>query len=258
MKGIMFHCLLLISIFLVLGCEFVKEETPEKKHTIQFDSQGGSAVPSMDEVLHETKITEPSIPVRKGFLFRGWYLESSYTNRWDFSTYSVISDLVLYAKWTEIFSGPAGGYVFYDKGYYSDGWRYLESAPAFTERTGIWGSSSVHVQITKKEIGTGKYNTTEILRRYGYTGGNTARYCDNLVVTYGETTYDDWFLPSIDELNQIYQVLHQSNLGAFDDGYYWSSSEDSRFSALILNFQNGNTHNYTKGLTAKIRAIRAF
>ena len=26
--------------------------------------------------------------------------------------------------------GPAGGYVFYDKGYYSDGWRYLEAAPA--------------------------------------------------------------------------------------------------------------------------------
>lgn len=26
--------------------------------------------------------------------------------------------------------GPAGGYVFYDKGNYSDGWRYLEAAPA--------------------------------------------------------------------------------------------------------------------------------
>jgi hypothetical protein len=25
--------------------------------------------------------------------------------------------------------GPAGGYVFYDKGEYSDGWRYLECAP---------------------------------------------------------------------------------------------------------------------------------
>ena len=26
--------------------------------------------------------------------------------------------------------GPAGGYIFYDKGKYSDGWRYLEAAPA--------------------------------------------------------------------------------------------------------------------------------
>ena len=26
--------------------------------------------------------------------------------------------------------GPAGGFVFYDKGFYYDGWRYLEAAPA--------------------------------------------------------------------------------------------------------------------------------
>jgi hypothetical protein len=29
--------------------------------------------------------------------------------------------------------GPAGGYIFYDKGSYSDGWRYLEAAPVSTE-----------------------------------------------------------------------------------------------------------------------------
>ena len=27
--------------------------------------------------------------------------------------------------------GPAGGYIFFDKGYYSDGWRYLEAAPSY-------------------------------------------------------------------------------------------------------------------------------
>ena len=26
--------------------------------------------------------------------------------------------------------GPAGGYIFYDRGYYENGWRYLEAAPA--------------------------------------------------------------------------------------------------------------------------------
>jgi len=26
--------------------------------------------------------------------------------------------------------GPAGGIIFYNKGYYSDGWRYMEVVPA--------------------------------------------------------------------------------------------------------------------------------
>ncbi|MBU4502161.1 MAG: PEGA domain-containing protein [Nanoarchaeota archaeon] len=33
-------------------------------------------------------------------------------------------------------TGPAGGYIFYDKGNYSDGWQYLEAAPASTEWKG--------------------------------------------------------------------------------------------------------------------------
>ena len=39
--------------------------------------------------------------------------------------------------------GPAGGYVFYDKGFYSDGWRYIEAAPA--DLKVIDGAPSVNV-----------------------------------------------------------------------------------------------------------------
>ncbi len=249
---------------MVSGCEFFKEENLDPEilepeiHTVHFDSQSGSAVLSIDEVLHGENIVEPTIPFKLGFLFGGWYQDSSCINRWDFSGDTVVFDLMLYAKWTEIFLGPAGGYVFYDKGYYSDGWRYMESAPVSTERIGIWGSDRFNVQITKHEIGTGRYNTHEILRRYGYTGANTARYCNNLAVTYEGTRYNDWFLPSIDELNQIYQVLQRSNLGDFADYFYWSSTENSRFSALMQDFRNGKINNYTKGLDARVRAVRAF
>ncbi|HMA99566.1 MAG TPA: immunoglobulin-like domain-containing protein, partial [Spirochaetota bacterium] len=41
-------------------------------------------------------------------------------------------DVDLYANWTAAYKlrdrGPAYGWVFYDKGYYSDGWRYIEAA----------------------------------------------------------------------------------------------------------------------------------
>ena len=36
-------------------------------------------------------------------------------------------------------TGPAGGLIFYDKGIFSHGWRYLEAAPAETEFTTQWG-----------------------------------------------------------------------------------------------------------------------
>jgi hypothetical protein len=35
-------------------------------------------------------------------------------------------------------TGPARGIVFYDKGNYSDDWRYLEAAPAFLETKALW------------------------------------------------------------------------------------------------------------------------
>ncbi|GAJ20252.1 unnamed protein product, partial [marine sediment metagenome] len=93
--------------------------------------------------------------------------------------------------------GPAGGYIFYDKGYYSDGWRYLEAAPVSTEWTEkYWGSYGTLIGGTETGIGTGKSNTTIIvtwLNNHSETG-KAAQLCDDLV--YGG--YSDWFLPSRD------------------------------------------------------------
>ena len=46
-------------------------------------------------------------------------------------------------------SGPAGGVIFYDKGYESDGWRYLEAAPDNCDNgiapTTTWGCSGTAI-----------------------------------------------------------------------------------------------------------------
>jgi len=182
MRGKIFFFALLMLLFGTSSIFYVGCNEKTSLYTVSFNSNEGSDIPPIINLPNGSKIIEPTIPVKTGYLFGGWYRENDCIHRWNFTTDVVVLNITLHAKWSQISLGPAGGYVFYDKGYYSEGWRYLESAPVSTERTRIWGSDRVNVQITEKGIGTGKYNTREILRRYGYTGGDAARYCDYLVV----------------------------------------------------------------------------
>jgi hypothetical protein len=113
-------------------------------------------------------------------------------------------------------------------------------------------------------IGKGQTNTTFIVNNCG-EAGIAAKVCDNYSVTVGGTTYDDWFLPSKDELNEMYQNKStiDSTAGAnggssFDSVYYWSSTEDDGFSAWRETFASGNPFPGSKGGQKRVRAVRAF
>lgn len=68
--------------------------------TITFDSQGGTAVPSILTECGKT-ISAPSSPSRNGYVFKGWYKESSCLTAWNFAVDQPIGDRSLYAKWVE-------------------------------------------------------------------------------------------------------------------------------------------------------------
>ncbi|WP_200634250.1 InlB B-repeat-containing protein [Paenibacillus sp. S28] len=70
------------------------------KHTVTFDSQGGSAVGPATGVVSNTMINEPPAPTKAGFTFAGWYKDTLGTDAWNFATDVVTSDMTLYAKWT--------------------------------------------------------------------------------------------------------------------------------------------------------------
>ncbi|MCF7929921.1 MAG: InlB B-repeat-containing protein [Acholeplasmataceae bacterium] len=74
----------------------------EMTYDVSFDSNGGSAVSDLNDVLHGSTITEPSNPIREGYIFSGWYKESTCITPWIFSTEIVTSDITLYAKWIAI------------------------------------------------------------------------------------------------------------------------------------------------------------
>jgi hypothetical protein len=162
--------------------------------------------------------------------------------------------------------GPAGGYVFYDKGSYSDGWRYLEAAPADTEWDNNieWGGFTYSVKGTAAEIGSGKSNTDKIVQKLGNyepfhnRSDYAAKLCADLI--YGG--YDDWFLPSKDELNMMYENLKQNDLGNFAGSWYWSSSQSStdKNRAWGQTFYSGNQSDKIKydHSIRRVRAVRAF
>jgi TolB-like protein len=152
--------------------------------------------------------------------------------------------------------GPAGGIVFYDKGVFSNGWRYLEAAPAETEFTAQWGAYQRDVPGTGAGVGSGKRNTEIIIERLNSFGesGRAAQLCANL----NFDGYKDWFLPSKDELDLMYKNLKQKRLGGFGDRWYWSSSQSDSNLAWSQDFSNGRQYLSGKNNTYSVRAVRAF
>jgi TolB-like protein len=152
--------------------------------------------------------------------------------------------------------GPAGGWIFYDKGVFSNGWRYLEAAPVETEFTAGWGADGKDVSGTTAVTGSGKRNTQliiEALRQLG-EGGRAAQLCAGLDFD----GYKDWFLPSKDELNLMYRNLKQKGLGGFSAAFYWSSSQGGSNDAWLQHFGDGSQGTNDKYDTYSVRAVRAF
>ncbi|MDY0244965.1 MAG: InlB B-repeat-containing protein [Sphaerochaeta sp.] len=79
-------------------------------YLVDFNSQEGSIVAPIEDVIHGTGILEPATPTRSGYEFDGWYTESACLNEWDFSSDVVVSDISLYAKWN-----PASYTITFDR-----------------------------------------------------------------------------------------------------------------------------------------------
>lgn len=110
-------------------------------------------------------------------------------------------------------------------------------------RTGIYG---------------GEYNTRRIIEIQG--SGN---YAASVAARYNGGNFGDWYLPSKDELNLMYQ---QKDLIGNLSGFYWSSTEvavsgtDATYDfAWTQSFSNGLQFNSTlKNQLFKVRPIRRF
>ena len=110
----------------------------------------------------------------------------------------------------------------------------LIAAPSDQVQTG-WGCYGNAISgADGTAIGTGQQNTIDI--EAGCATPNTAA---DICANYTDGTYSDWFLPSKDELNEMYSnigqgnVLGLGNVGGFANYIYWSSTEIDNSSAWL-------------------------
>lgn len=156
--------------------------------------------------------------------------------------------------------GASGGYVFYDKGEVSNGWRYLEASPfdlMYNSSALIkWGCSGTSIFQTSTLVGTGLENTNRILQ-FCSNANCAARICDNYTVN----GLSDWFLPSRDEIYLMDSSLDSFvQLGNITNQVHWSSSEYDSGTALLVNtyYSFGPAFGISKNNNNLVRAVRRF
>ena len=164
-------------------------------------------------------------------------------------------------------TGPGGGIVFYvapSGGTFACGQslsstcKYLEAAPitgasAWTDNRYAWsGNINTAIGTTSTEIGTGYSNTLKMVRQSGAGTAGAGSAARN----YRGGGLNDWYLPSKDELNQLY--INRTVASASDG--YWSSSEYNTTGAWDQGFGNGSqgVADPGKQQTTPVRPIRAF
>jgi hypothetical protein len=118
-------------------------------------------------------------------------------------------------------------------------WSFIDfSTWAFA--AGIYGGA----QNTKKIISLATLNSS------------TSPVATQALLPYGG--FNDWYLPSKDELDMMFVNLHLQGLGNFANISYWSSTEVDVANAWFQFFGNGDQGFTNKFMSTSVRAVRAF
>ena len=124
---------------------------------------------------------------------------------------------------------------------------------------------------TTESVGSGLKNTSLLVsvmsnKTYKEQSGSetitdyAAKLCYDLVHVVNESSFNDWFLPSKDEVILMYSNLKSEGIGDFADAYYWSSYEGKNTTTGVwgMNFQHESKSEYYRSAEYHVRPVRAF
>ena len=174
-------------------------------------------------------------------------------------------------------TGPAGGTVFYVD---ASGAHGLEASPVDQDRHltlgdgAEWGCKNFMIDGADGfSIGTGAQNTADMLAAQCQLHKPTNMLAVDLVNDYSLNGYSDWFIPSIEELQALYDA--KDRMPGLLSNHYWSSTESElrqvegqapEAMVYYIVFENslqpnlvGTPRSQWKGSsTTGLRAVRAF
>ena len=157
--------------------------------------------------------------------------------------------------------GPAGGIIFHMRND-SEGQHYMEAAPVDLP-SAEWGLLGIYTDATGTTAG--KQNTVRLMEALNRNGesGKAAQLCNE----YTLNGYNDWFLPSYDEILYMYNNLRKRGLGGFNNDLYWTSTQGGRtlmgtHNTFAKDFNTSTSPQYLgvfgKDMVCSVRAIRTF
>lgn len=128
-------------------------------------------------------------------------------------------------------------------------------AAEFDLPNSYWGCSGDSIEIADindLRVGIGSRNSQIIADSCGF---NTAAGKCLLLDTLG---FDDWYLPSLEEMRGVSENLGRLGQGDLKPGYYWTSTQYTKgFSYSLMN-GNRSPALFLKGHMFSVRPIRSF
>jgi hypothetical protein len=183
-----------------------------------------------------------------------YYVRAYATNKWGTAYGDEVSFTTPAPSIGDNFQGGRVAYILQpsDPSYITGQIHGLIAAPGDQSISATWGCWLTTVGASGTAIGTGNQNTITIVT-VCTTTGIAAEICNDLVLN----GYSDWYLPSKDELFQLF--TNQTAIGGFAAQKYWCSSEYDLMNGWKLNFGNGAwSSNSSKSNGYYVRAIRSF
>jgi hypothetical protein len=157
--------------------------------------------------------------------------------------------------------GPGGGLVFLDWGDYSRGYRYMETRSleaAFYDNF-IWSIPEFKNIGTSRLVGSGEINTDLHLQKILITSPLNAFYS---VSVFEKNGYQDWFIPSIEELLLVFKTLSPDKVSEefeqVNSDRFLSSTEIDSDRIYVISANNQTESTMLKSIGHNALAIRVY